>query len=369
MWQRYKAGHSVTASVDVQFKYTVYTGDSVAVSFDVQYKYIVYTGDSVTVSVDVQYPAEVVLETQGSATCRPHRVYVGQQNVQLTCRVTAANPAVTSYTWTHNSSVIQSVRGAVLTISSVSRTTGGSYTCQGNNSLGGSTPSQVTLEVQWELRYHRISCFISDTGCSVYVYDHVASFPEYQPSVSVRSSQTVNETQTLNVTCSVDSKPAATVTWTRTNSSSFTPQTGSTLTISNIQRSQAGAYVCTATNTLSPCVGTSVMRSDSVEVTVDVQYPASVSMFTANSLSGLVTVNESDPVTLRCQVDSNPRPIIRLLNGTEELTRADNSLTTEYRLESADCRQRGNYSCTATNNIGTPVNLRMELMVKLFNLL
>ncbi|XP_046546386.1 sialoadhesin-like [Haliotis rubra] len=293
------------------------------------------SSDSVTVSVDVQYPAEVILETQGSATCRPHRVYVGQQNVQLTCRVTAANPAVTSYTWTHNSSVIQSASGGVFTISSVSRTSGGSYTCQGRNSLGGSTSSPVTLEVQ------------------------------YGPSVSVAAStQTVTEGQTLTATCSVDSKPAAAVTWTRKDGGNFTPQTGSTLTISNIQRSQAGTYVCTATNTLSPCGGTSVVRSDSVEVTVDVQYPVTINMFTANSLSGSVTVNESDPATLSCQVDSNPRSVIRLLNGTEELTRADNSLTATYRLESADCRQRGNYSCTATNNIGAPVSQRVELLVK-----
>ncbi|XP_071078623.1 synaptogenesis protein syg-2-like isoform X2 [Haliotis cracherodii] len=100
-------------------------------------------------------------------------------------------------------------------------------------------------------------------------------------------------------------------------------------------------------------------------MTVDVQYRASLSMFTANSISGSVTVNESNQVNFRCQLDSagNPRSVIRLLNGTKELTRADNSLTAEYRLESADCRQRGNYSCTATNNIGAPVSQRVELLV------
>ncbi|XP_048241026.1 cell adhesion molecule-related/down-regulated by oncogenes-like [Haliotis rufescens] len=89
-------------------------------------------------------------------------------------------------------------------------------------------------------------------------------------------------------------------------------------------------------------------------------------MFTVNSLSGTLTVNESDPVTLRCQIDSNPGSVIRLLNGTEELTRADNSMTSEYRLESADCRQRGNYSCTAANKIGAPVSQRVELLVKCY---
>ncbi|XP_046558360.1 nephrin-like isoform X1 [Haliotis rubra] len=87
-------------------------------------------------------------------------------------------------------------------------------------------------------------------------------------------------------------------------------------------------------------------------------------MFTANSRSGSVTVNESDAVILSCHIDINLRSVIRLLNGSEELTRADNFLTATYRLESADCRQRGNYSCTATNNIGAPVIQTVELLVK-----
>ncbi|XP_046545516.1 lachesin-like [Haliotis rubra] len=87
-------------------------------------------------------------------------------------------------------------------------------------------------------------------------------------------------------------------------------------------------------------------------------------MFTANLRSGSVTVNESDAVAFRCQTDSNPRSVITLLNGSDELIRTDNSLTTEYRLKSAECRQRGNYFCTATNNIRAPVTQMLELLVR-----
>ncbi|XP_067678931.1 synaptogenesis protein syg-2-like [Haliotis asinina] len=89
-------------------------------------------------------------------------------------------------------------------------------------------------------------------------------------------------------------------------------------------------------------------------------------MMTANSRSGSVTVNESDPVTFKCELDDagNPRSVIRLMNRSEELTRSDNSLTATYRLGSADCRQRGNYSCTATNNTMEPVSQTVELLVK-----
>ncbi|XP_046563053.1 uncharacterized protein LOC124271923 [Haliotis rubra] len=288
------------------------------------------TVDSSSVSVDVTYAPEATL----SPTCQPHSVYVGQPNAQLICQVTAANPAVTSYIWTHNGSPISPATSREYSLSPVSRSRGGSYTCAGRNSVGTSSVSAVTVEVQ------------------------------YKPTVSVPQSTPVRESQTLNITCSVDANPVAAVAWTKKDDSSFTPQTGSTLTINNIRRSQAGTYVCTASNTLSPCVGISVVRSDSVEVTVDVQYPADISMFTANSHSGSVTVNESDTVTLSCQIDSNPRSVITLLNGTEAFARADNSLTKIYRLEPADCRQRGNYSCTATNNIGAPVTQRVELLVK-----
>ncbi|XP_071094653.1 cell adhesion molecule CEACAM5-like [Haliotis cracherodii] len=133
---------------------------------------------------------------------------------------------------------------------------------------------------------------------------------------------------------------------------------GATLTFPVADRSQTGSYNCQASNTHG--------TGNSSSVSVDVTHQASISMLTANSRNGSVTVNESDVVILRCQLDNagKPRSVIRLLNGTEELTRADNSLTAEYRLESADCRQRGNYSCTATNNIGAPVSQRVELRVK-----
>ncbi|XP_046545506.1 hemicentin-2-like [Haliotis rubra] len=219
------------------------------------------------------------------------------------------------------------------------------------------------------------------------------------PSISgLQPTQAVTEFSDLRIDCSTyttpGNPPTTSYTWTYGGS---TVSTGAVLDRRNISRSQGGDYTCTASNS---------QGSDSGSVSVNVQYPPSISglpptqtvteisnlridcstyttpgnppttsytwtydrasirTFTANSESGSVTVNESDTVTLSCQVDSNPKSVIRLLNGSEELTRADNSLTATYRLESADCRQRGNYSCTATNNIGAPATQRVELLVK-----
>ncbi|XP_071094627.1 contactin-5-like [Haliotis cracherodii] len=184
-------------------------------------------------------------------------------------------------------------------------------------------------------------------------YNMEPQYGPYQISLTPSTpSYTVTEHHALpSITCSALCRPGCTYRWLHNGT---TVSSGAMLQ-GQADRSETGSYRCQPSNTHG--------RSDSVTVSVDVQYPATVSMFTANSLGGSVTVNESDPVTLRCQVDSNPSSVIRLLNGTEELTRADNSLTAEYRLESADCRQRGNYSCTATNYIGALVSQRVELLV------
>ncbi|XP_067679631.1 carcinoembryonic antigen-related cell adhesion molecule 5-like [Haliotis asinina] len=289
------------------------------------------TVDSSSVSVDVTYVPEVTL----SPTCQPHRVYVGQPNAQLICQVTAANQSVTSYIWTHNGSPISSATSREYSLSPVSRSSGGIYTCAGRNSVGTSSVSAVTVDVQ------------------------------YKPSVSVPQSTPVRESQTLNISCSVDANPAAAVTWTKKDDNSFTSQPGSTLTISNIQRSQAGTYVCTATNTLSPCVGTALPRSESREMTVDVQYSANITSFSINSKQNRVTVNEHDPVTITCLVDGNPRSSIVLYNGSVEISRADNSESDQKGWPHAECRQRGNYSCTADNNIGSGEQRRVvELLIR-----
>ncbi|XP_048240965.1 hemicentin-2-like, partial [Haliotis rufescens] len=239
-------------------------------------------------------------------------------NVDCSTYTTPGNPPTTSYTWTYGSTVSA---GAVLDRSRISRSQGGNYTCTASNTQGSDSAS-VNVDVQ------------------------------YVPSISgLPPVQTVTEFSNLRIDCSTyttpGNHPTTSYTWTYGGS---TVSTVAVLDRSRISRSQGGSYTSTASNSLTPSGGSQQQGTATAQVNVDVQYQASISMFTANSLSGILTVNESDPVTLRCQIDSNPRSIIRLLNGTEELTRADNSMTAEYRLESADCRQRGNYSCTATNS-------------------
>ncbi|XP_048241014.1 protein turtle homolog B-like isoform X2 [Haliotis rufescens] len=259
---------------------------------------------------------------------------VYNQQVTLTCSSTSTSvPAdyglTLTYTWQRDNTDITVTSPGSPYIFTVSFRDSHSYRCRARESQGP--------ESDWSQGYNM-----------------EPQYGPYQISLTPStSSYTVPEHQALPlITCYALCRPGCTYRWLHYGT---TVSSGATLQ-GQADRSKTGSYICQPSNTH----GSSV----SVTVSVDVQYPATVSMFTANSLGGSVTVNESDPVTLRCQVDSNPRSVIRILNGTEELTRADNSLTSEYRLESTDCRQRGNYSCTASNNIGAPVSQGLEMLVK-----
>ncbi|XP_071095627.1 cell adhesion molecule CEACAM2-like [Haliotis cracherodii] len=276
-----------------------------------------------------------VLSVPSISGLPPSYTVIESSRLRIDCSTytTPGDPPTTSYTWTCCGSTVST--GTVLDRSSISRSQGGNYTCTASNS-GGSDSASVNVDVQ------------------------------YAPSISgLRTAQNVTEFSNLSMDCSTyttpGNPPTTSYTWTYGGS---TVSTGAVLDRSRISRSQGGSYTCTVSNTLTPSGGSQQQGTTAFQVNVNVQYQASIRKFTANSNYGSVTVNESDPLILGCLIDSNPGSVIRLLNGTEELTRADNSLTSEYRLESADCRQRGNYSCTATNNIGAPVSQRLELLVK-----
>ncbi|XP_046563057.1 protein turtle homolog B-like isoform X2 [Haliotis rubra] len=259
---------------------------------------------------------------------------VYNQQVTLTCSSTSTTvPAdhglTLTYTWQRdNTDITVTSPGSSFTFT-VSFRDSHSYRCRARESQG--------LESEWSQ-----------------VYNMEPQYGPYQISLTPStSSYTVTEHQALpSILCSALCRPGCSYRWLH-NGTVFS--SGAVLQ-GQADRSKTGSYRCQPYNTHG--------RSDSVTVSVDVQYPANISTFTVNSHSGSVTVNESDEVILRCQIDSNPKSAIRLLNGTEELTRADNSVTAIYRLESADCRQRGNYSCTATNNIGAAVTQKVELLVR-----
>lgn len=69
----------------------------------------------------------------------PYNVIENTTNLQITCTVTDANPAATSYRWFEGNSLISNVDA--YTIPTVKRSHTGSYRCDATNTVGSSIPS------------------------------------------------------------------------------------------------------------------------------------------------------------------------------------------------------------------------------------
>ena len=77
-----------------------------------------------------------------------------------------------------------------------------------------------------------------------------------------------------------------------------------------------------------------------------------------------VTVDELTAMALRCDVDSNPRSTIKLLNNSQTLRQVTNSTQAEYTWNKAGCLDTGNYMCEADNGIKSAVRKSVQLVVR-----
>ena len=77
-----------------------------------------------------------------------------------------------------------------------------------------------------------------------------------------------------------------------------------------------------------------------------------------------VTVDELTAMNLRCDVDSNPRSTIKLLNNSQTLRQVTNSNQAEYTWNEAGCLDTGNYTCEADNRIKSAVSKSVQLVVR-----
>ncbi|XP_067674820.1 hemicentin-1-like isoform X2 [Haliotis asinina] len=230
-------------------------------------------------------------------------------SLRLDCSTytTQGNPSVTNYNWTHGESTVTT--GSVLTRNSISRRQGGAYTCTVRNTVGSDSAS-VNVDVR------------------------------YSPQISeLPSSYQVTETASLRLDCSTyttQGNPSAiNYTWTYRGS---TVKTGAVLTRNSISRTQGGTYTCTVRNTVG---------SDSASVNVDVRYSPQIS-----GLLSTYKVTESARLRLDCSKHTqqgNP-------SGTNYTwTHRGSTVSTGavLTLNSISRRQRGTYTCTVRNTVGS----------------
>ncbi|XP_066269272.1 hemicentin-1-like [Branchiostoma lanceolatum] len=286
-----------------------------------------------TTTLDVRYPAEI------SAAPPMTTSVIAGQSATLNC-TTDGNPASYTYTWkegnreiNHSAEDQYSTTGGVLTISSVRRDQHSTqYSCEVTNNIGSPDTASTTLNVQ------------------------------HGPDVSSPPTITVTEGGDLTVTCQVTANPAASsVGWTKQGNSTAVSNSG-TLSITNIQRGEAGTYVCTAQNTFHD--GSTETGTANTEVVV--QYAPSKPTITVDP----TPVVEDQTVTLTCSSDSAvPDPTYSWKFTAQGQAEQDVSFGTTANnggtltITNVSRAQAGQYRCTATNVVGETDSELIEMVV------
>ncbi|XP_052804951.1 hemicentin-1-like isoform X2 [Mya arenaria] len=124
---------------------------------------------------------------------------------------------------------------------------------------------------------------------------------------------------------------------------------GQNLIIKNISRADEGIFTCSAHNIMKPTGCTAMDGSDVKNVTIDVQYKASIITFTAMNTTN-TTVQHGDVVTFACEVDSDPPADISILsNNGSTLKNIKGNNMFNYTKNSSCLEDIGQFSCISEN--------------------
>ncbi|KAK3586304.1 hypothetical protein CHS0354_035088 [Potamilus streckersoni] len=159
-----------------------------------------------------------------------------------------------------------------------------------------------------------------------------------------------------DITCSATCNPPCDYRWyhDRTMYSS-----GATLSLGVIEKKTSGGnYTCEANNKFL-----GLDRSSSISVNITIYYGAEI---VSLSVLDSKTVNENFSAIFQCQVDSNPLPTItwRKEDINTVLKTESGVVQSQFRIESAQCQNLGNYTCSAYNGIWTQANGTLQSFVK-----
>ncbi|XP_053699777.1 B-cell receptor CD22-like isoform X1 [Synchiropus splendidus] len=282
--------------------------------------------------LDVQFSPEV--EITASATS----IRQGQK-MDLRCTVKRSNPEATSFQWQKDQRDVSSAQ--TYTVTSIQPEHAGFYTCTAWNSIGAGTSDSLQIQVEYQPKNTRVQVPSGLNG-------------------------RVSAGKELRLTCVTEAYPAAhSFSWLH-RPSSHTPLSqyqskcwGSTMTIEEVQRSDEGCYVCSATN--------SIGRDYSAPQCFQVQYAPSnlkLSMYTE--------VTEGQTFTIRCTVDSFPPSTLTLIREIQSSSVNVFSNSNKNGVHNNDLvytttaavHHAGSYKCIASNSEGSRTSEPRQLVVQ-----
>ncbi|KAK3594220.1 hypothetical protein CHS0354_036915, partial [Potamilus streckersoni] len=163
------------------------------------------------------------------------------------------------------------------------------------------------------------------------------------------------ENHSVIIQCTADCNPTCSFHWRRVSVPGYL-KPNQTLMIDSLGKIDTDNYTCTVSNGITG-------RSQSLQTTLVVLYGAeivSLSVLDSN------TVNENSSAIFQCHVDSNPLPTITWRKeDTDTVFKTESGVVqSQFRIESAQCQDLGNYTCSAYNGIRTQANGTLQFFVK-----
>lgn len=258
-------------------------------------------------TLDIEYPPTVLpMSTQ--------KIVEGRY-LNVTCSYTPGKPSATSFYWTNANEKFR-INGHILRIPNIGREDSGTYTCFAENtySSGNRGTANATIEID----------------------------VQYPPSIQAFDTQRPVEGTTLVISCNVtDGNPAVTsIHWTRVGYSSN--HYGANYTLSPVQRSHSGTYICHARNTYYDYSRGEANQS----VTVNVEYPPSMTPFSTRYPT------ELSDLSVQCSATPGnpPNHFYYWTRSGDDSFRQNN---TYLRLNGISRNETGSYICTAVNSYST----------------
>jgi hypothetical protein len=263
---------------------------------------------SSTATLTVLVPAAITSQPQSQAV-------IPGQNTSFS--VVAGGTAPLSYKWRFNGTNLSGATKASLTLTNVQATDAGSYTVLVTNIAGSITSSVATL--------------------TVYVPPAITNQPQ---------SQTVSAGQTAAFSVGAGGTAPFSYQWSF-NGTNLSGATNATLTITNVQATDAGNYAMVITNVAGSVTSAVATLTVLVPPTITAQ-PQSVALSIAQTAVFSVRASGSLPMSYQWRLAS--ANISGATNATLTLTNVQTS-------------QAGNYSVAITNSAGSVTSSNAALMV------